>query len=80
MAPACLTHALLAGGFAEDGGDGAGDFGVFGVDALLNLFDAGHDGGVVSGEDGADFFEGDAELRSAEVHGDLAGEGAVSAL
>ncbi len=57
-----------------------GDVGILGGESCSDLFDAGHDRGVVAVEDIADFHVGEFELFAEEVHGDLAGKGCFAGL
>jgi len=63
----------------EDSFNGVLDGGVV-LEALVDELDAGHDGGVIAGEDLGDFHVGQVELAAAEVHGDLAGCGVLLGL
>ena len=50
--------------------DGGLDGGIV-LEPFVDEFDAGHNGGVVTGEETCDFHVGEVELFAAEVHGDL---------
>lgn len=66
--------------FFEDRVIGAADFPHVLFNGLLDGLDAGHDCGVVAGEDFADFHIGELQLAAAKEHGHLARQHAVAGL